>query len=233
MLPHRLIVETYATQKHWRWHDKRLGVTEVVTLIFRTYFTKRQQLCTLGYQDRSRIQILWLWILKILTIHEFHWILKVPTKFSIEIQYFNFFTVTETLNSDKYMTSLPLCVKRHSRGLCKSENLRMQKSYSSMYILTMLYWILKVSLNSRILLSFKRPDTEFSIYGYRYTVTTHYVSLDSSYLNVALTTIHHLYNVTHRAFQFRQKSLDSIRFSLPIWFDSASDNFAACTLIFK
>jgi len=41
-------------------------------------------------------------------IHEFYWILKIPTEFYFKTQYFNFdwklqshFTATETLNSDK------------------------------------------------------------------------------------------------------------------------------------
>jgi len=60
-------------------------------------------------------------------------ILKFSSSILTEKLQSHFFTVTETLNSDEYMTSLPVWVKRRC---AKSENPPTQKSYS-LYTLTM------------------------------------------------------------------------------------------------
>ena len=60
-----------------------------------------------------------------------NFILKFRTLILTEKIQSYFFTVTETLNSDKYMMSLPLWVqRRHVGGCAKSENQPTQKSYS-------------------------------------------------------------------------------------------------------
>jgi len=103
---------------------------------------------TAGDRDHVDIFLNWLKISK--KIHEFYWILKMPTEFYFENQYFNFdwkITIAplrsyrNTQQWQACMTSLPLWVKRRHIGLCKIWNSPTQRSYS-MYTLAMCYCIL-------------------------------------------------------------------------------------------
>jgi len=65
-------------------------------------------------------------------------ILKLSTSILTEKLQSHLFIVTETLNSDKYMTSPPLWVKRCHRGLQTLKICRQKKSHS-VYTMTMWY----------------------------------------------------------------------------------------------